>query len=401
MKLAFPFTASLLALPAFAHGDVRDLPVTRSGSSLLLDGKPWKAVGANVYWLGLDENVTPPAGEPYYAATKASYPTKGRTTEIMAVIKALGGTMIRSHTLGVSTGNPLSLMPAKGQVNEKAFEAIDWAVWQARQYRIRLLVPLTDNFDYYHGGKFDFLRWGGFNLSRDRDEKNPAVQNFYTNATVVKGFKGYIRILLTHVNPYTNLTYAADPTIFAYETGNELTGPVWKDQDVPVEWVSEIGRLIKELAPEKLFVDGTYGVNKSHLAIKEVDIYSNHHYPISISTLKADLSLVTSANKSYFAGEYGWNRAGSTADADLASWLKEIEKSPAVIGDTFWSLFGHNVPDCNFVEHGDGLTMQYGNPSHAAQIQLVRQHFLQMSQGTAISADAALPLVSCPAPTSM
>ncbi len=112
----------------------------------MLDGKPWKAVGANVYWLGLDENVVPPDGEPYYAPTHASYPTKGRITEIMATVKAMGGTAIRAHTLGVSTGNPLSVMPTAGKVNEAAFESIDWAVHQAREYGLRLLVPLTDNY---------------------------------------------------------------------------------------------------------------------------------------------------------------------------------------------------------------------------------------------------------------
>lgn len=126
--------------------DIRDAPITRDGPTLLLNGKPWKAVGPNVYWLGLDENVTPPPGEPYYAPFKASYPTKGRITEAMAVVKAMGGTSIRAHTLGVSTGNPLSVMPELGKVNEKAFETIDWAVYQAREFGLRLMVPLTDNY---------------------------------------------------------------------------------------------------------------------------------------------------------------------------------------------------------------------------------------------------------------
>lgn len=274
-----------------ACSDIRDKPVTREGSSLQLDGRPWKAVGANVYWLGLDENVTPPKGEPYYAPLKASYPTKGRITEVMAVIKAMGGTMIRAHTLGVSTGNPLSVMPTLGVVNEQAFDPIDWAVYQARQHGIRLLVPLTDNFDYYHGGKYNFLRWNGLNLTQTKDSSNPQVQQFYTNATVVASFKDYIHKLLTHVNRYTNVSFADDPTIFAYETGNELCGPVWGDMDVPASWVHEIGSYVKSLAPKKLFVDGTYGVNKTHLAVPEVDIFSDHYYPISLSKLKWDLDV--------------------------------------------------------------------------------------------------------------
>ena len=81
---------------------------------------------------------------------------------------------------------------------------------------------------------------------------------FYTNKTIVQDFKNYIEHLITHKNPYTGLTYGEDPTIFAYETGNELGGPIFGelevviartrladsnvsgDQDVPVTWTTEI-----------------------------------------------------------------------------------------------------------------------------------------------------------------
>lgn len=145
--------------------------------------------------------------------------------------------------------------------------------------------------DYYHGGKYNFLRWAGFNLTQTADSSNPLVQQFYTNATIVASFKEYIHTLLAHVNPYTNLTYAADPTIFAYESGNELGGPVFGDMDVPVEWLQNIASYVKELAPEKLFVDGTYGVNRSHLGVDGVDILSDHFYPVNITKLKGDIDL--------------------------------------------------------------------------------------------------------------
>ncbi len=67
-------------------------------------------------------------------------------SEIMNTLVTMGATLIRSQTLGVSTGNPLSIMPSLGTWNEEAFESIDWAVWQARQHGLRIIAPLTDNY---------------------------------------------------------------------------------------------------------------------------------------------------------------------------------------------------------------------------------------------------------------
>ena len=158
-QLAVATLAATALQPAAAAADLRDLPITRTGSALYLNGTRWRAVGPNVYWLGLDENVIPPAGEPFYAPFNASYPTRGRITEVMAVCRALGATMIRAHTLGVSTGNPLSLWPAARSRNDKAFEIIDFAVAAARERGIRLMVPLTDNY-VSRSGRNDRGRFG-------------------------------------------------------------------------------------------------------------------------------------------------------------------------------------------------------------------------------------------------
>ncbi|MCJ1311097.1 hypothetical protein MMC25_004767 [Agyrium rufum] len=394
-----------LALPVQVQIE-RNSYVYRSGAQLMLDGKQWTASGANVYWLGLDENVIPPAGQPFYAKFNASYPTHGRITEVMNTLQTMGARLIRSQTLGVSVGNPLSVWPALNQVNQAAFDTIDYSVFQARQHGIRIMAPLTDNYDYYHGGKFDFLRFGGQNVSSANTSVNPPqVQQFYTNATIVGYFKDYIKDLLTHVNPYTGLTYAEDPTIMGYETGNELGGPLFGDMDVPVEWTTEIAQYIKSLAPRKLVIDGTYGVNKTHLAIPELDIFSDHYYPPNNTKLQDDIALVATVNKPYLVGEYDWT-ANNPSASSLQSFYGLIEsrqtmKNPVVIGDLFWSLFMHDVPNCNiFVNHTDGYELQYGNPLNSAQnntqISLIRQHFFRMMGQTVSS---YLPAVACPGNT--
>lgn len=69
---------------------------------------------------------------------------------------------------------------------------------------------------------------------------DPRIQQFYTNRTLIDDFKRYIKKLITHVNPHTGISYAEDATVFAYETGNELSGPVFRDMNIPNEWTTEI-----------------------------------------------------------------------------------------------------------------------------------------------------------------
>ena len=144
---------------------------------------------------------------------------------------------------------------------------------------------------------------------------------FYTNATIVQCFENYIRYLFTHVNPYTCLSYGGGPTTIGYETGNELNGIKWGDKNVPTDWVREICQLIKKLGssfpspfspspllipiegPYKLCIDGTYGIHSTHFAVDEVDIFSNHFYPLNNSILISDIVAVQSANHTYLARE--------------------------------------------------------------------------------------------------
>ena len=188
---------------------------------------------------------------------------------------------------------------------------------------------------------------------------------FYTNTTVITYFKNYIQYLLTHINPYTGLSYAEDPTIIGYETGNELNGLKWGDKDVPVEWIREICSFVKKLGnflpstssfltlrrspgPKKLCIDGTYGVNSTHFAVDEIDVFSDHFYPLNNSILTSDIAAVQTANRTYLAGEIAWT--GGNGDS-LQSFYDVIlrqqnESQPVVIGSNFWSLFGHDVPNC-------------------------------------------------------
>jgi mannan endo-1,4-beta-mannosidase len=286
--------------------------VVRKGSSLMLDGKVFRFAGANIYWLGLQE-----------PSDDISYPSHFRVDDALATAAFMGETVVRAHTLGISVGCQLCLEPSLGTFNQVALQHIDYAIWSAEMHHIRLIIPFVDNWHYYHGGKHTFTDWRGL----------PNEQAFYYSSLVINDFEQYINVILNHVNSYTGIAYKDDPTILAWETGNELSAPT--------DWVRDISSYIKGIDPHHLIMDGNYEQADetsnfvSDLAIKSVDIYTGHYYPPNITALHTELNQVLSVNKVFIVGEYDWNT--NTGDG-LSDFLSAIEHSK-VAGDMYWSLF--------------------------------------------------------------
>jgi hypothetical protein len=261
--------------------------ITRSGASLLNNGVPFRFAGENIHWLGLDD------------ANGGMYPTTTRIDNAFSDAVSMHATVVRSHTLGASAGCPNCIEPALNQWNDTAFNTIDYAVKSAHDHNIRLIIPLSDNWHYYDGGKHTFTDW--------RSDSNE--DDFYSNATVIQDFKNYINHVLTHVNQYTGIALKDDPTIMAWETGNELTNNTgtWDDN-----LTQTIASYIKGIAPNQLVADGHYAeannnaLTASQLQLSAVDMYTDHFYPPHISTMQANAALAKQYNKVYYIGEYDW-----------------------------------------------------------------------------------------------
>lgn len=321
--------------------------VTRSGNKLMLNGRQFRFSGVNIYWLGLDENV--PAGT-------VDWPTAFRVEDALATVKEMGGIVVRSHTLGFSTGCPKCIEPSLGNFNEQALQKVDYAIKVAGDNGIRLILPLTDNYTYYHGGYHNFTDWRGVSSGQ-----------FWTNTTVINDFKQFVGTMLNRVNTYTGVAYKDDPTILAWETGNELSNP-------PVSWTQTIADYIKSIDSNHLVLDGTYGINTSALSIASVDVYSDHFYPMDTSKLNSDISKMSGSNKVYFIGEYDWT------GSNLSSFLSAIEGNSAIAGDNYWSLFPH-ADNYGYVQHNDCCTLHYpgDNASMRSAVQSLRTYAYIMS----------------------
>jgi mannan endo-1,4-beta-mannosidase len=374
--------------------------VKRSGSQLTLNGQPFRFSGTNMYWLGMLER------------SGGTYPSKFDIDDALDTAKEMGATVVRSHSLGISVGctsytTPYSqcLEPTLNSFNDAAFNTIDYAIYAASQRGIRLVIPLTDGNTpcFYHGCIRTFVDWVHPGSTDD--------SLFFTDPTVISDFEAYISHLLNHVNAYNGLALKDDPSIMAWEAGNELDDGT----NATTTWLTTISQYLKSVDANHLVIDGGWTMDSGRLTIPTVDIYTRHHYvngwyyPGGTGTAITDDDnygcAAVAANKAYFVGEYDWTEQ-TTTPLHLSTYLPNVQNyqcpgtsTYAVAGDLYWSLFGHE--DTNgFMQHNDGYTLHYlGDAAWIrTQAQALRAHAYMISGITlpAAGAISRVPLLRTP-----
>ena len=357
--------------------------VTRSGDMLLLNGKPFRFSGANIYWGGLDNN----------ARTGLNYPTSFRVDSSLQTMADMGETVVRCQTCGISTGNPLSVEPYLGGFSQTALRHIDYFIAQAQRYRLKLVIPFTDSYGYYLGTYCDYTNW--LHLSSPSGCPSArAVSAFYDDQKAIAAFEKYIGVLLNHVNYYTGVPNKDNPAIMAWETGNELQFGAGRPAELS-RWTARISAFIRAQDKKHLIMDGSFYPDSYDLKLPDVDIIDRHYYPLSTRNLSQDAYRAAAAGKPMVAGEYAWNDA-----FQLKTFLIEIQQTPSIAGDMYWDLQPQN-DFFGYVEHYDGYQLHYpgdnsdvtdaaGDPllatsSDVPEVTLLRLHAFAMS-GRAIPA---------------
>jgi hypothetical protein len=270
---------------------------------------------------------------------------------------------IRAHTLGVNIGSTSNhlVTGVTGTTNpvisynSNVWEVMDYAVKAASDRGLYLMVPMTDELGYYHGGKrqwVNFRRPGtcstdGNVKSANSSAERTAENYFYTDSQIKTDYKKYISDWLNHTNQYTGLAYKDTPSIAVIETGNEL----WTADDFRT-WTPEIAAYIKFIAPNVLVADGmsadgssywaslnppqdpiAHTVTAESLASTSIDIVGIHPYSVfTASDVTTAASRAASAGKSFAVGEYPWSKSTAPGIESAA------RNAPNVCFTAFWSL---------------------------------------------------------------
>ena len=318
--------------------------VTRRGDQLWEDGKPFRFISFNIPNLQLVEDNFAPN-----AKTAWRWPNKFELTDALGSVRQLGGTVVRTYVLSVRRkGSDMGdhvYVRGPGQFNEEAFQTLDLAIEIARQHGVRLIIPLVDGWKW-QGGRAEYAAF-----------RHKPPDAFWTDEEVIADFEQTIKHVLTRVNSRTGVAYCDDPTILAWETGNEV--------DCPPSWTRRIAAYIKSLDGKHLVLDGGSWrrVQAESVDDPNIDLVATHHYPNldNGSYIPGILAAkrATQGKKPYFVGEFGF--------APLAEFKRVYDTvvDNDISGALLWSLRFHNR-DGGFYWHwepaGGGLYKAYHWP---------------------------------------
>ena len=311
------FAIGVLLLSTILPAVAGESFVTRSGTRLFLNGKPFRFAGANLDYLALASDSFGKIG-----ATDMYYPSKYMIDDAFATMNKMGGRVARVWS-SASQGCALCVEPELGRFNERALQQLDYVVYSAGQHHVRLILLFVDPWGYYTGGIVQYQKWRGGG-------------DFYRDQTFLADYKRYVSVLINRKNTYTGTAYKDDPAILGWQPGNEL-------RDSPLAWDREIARYIKSLDPNHLVFSGNdaHGAEPERAAIPEIDVVDKHYYPYWKSpwSLDRDREAVKQAGKVFMVGEFGWDHTELSVE-QLKSNLSAIEEDANTAGDMFWALRG-------------------------------------------------------------
>ncbi|KAL8225829.1 hypothetical protein R6Q57_018386 [Mikania cordata] len=253
---------------------VDDMFVRVKGVHLTLNGAPFYANGFNAYWL----------------MEVASNPDQ-RSKVTRAFHEAVSSSLMIGRTWAFSDGGSNALQYSPGVYNENMFQGLDFVLFEARKFGIKLILSLTNNFNDY-GGKDQYVKW-----AKERGQNIHNEDSFFSNPMVKSFFKNHIKIILTRRNTITGVVYKDDPTILAWELMNEPRCPSDTSGATIQNWISEMACYLKSIDGNHLLevgLEGFYGASSSQKnpfnfnhgtdfiannQIPEVDFTTIHSYP--------------------------------------------------------------------------------------------------------------------------
>jgi hypothetical protein len=298
---------TLAAIPACAF----DRFITRDGATLRDGDNSYRFISVNIPNYFIVEDRATAGGAAWHRVTEFEQ------RDAAAAVNRLGGQVLRSYTFSVEGGRNVQgklahIYNDKGRIryNEELFRDVDRGLAIAAEQNVRVIIPLVDNWEWF-GGHAEWAR-----LAKAND--------FWDDPRARTAFKQFIVWLLNRKNTVTGKRYKDDPTILAWELGNEI-------DKASASWITEMAAFMKQHDKKHLLIDGGHKqLVDAALRDPHIDIVTTHY---TDDTFDAFAQRAAAMGKAYLYGEF--SPAGGP-EAVRAITERTIA-SPAA-GSLAWSL---------------------------------------------------------------
>ena len=321
-SLAFVLSAVLLLAHAVSDlsgqttGQETKPFVTRDGDRLLEGDREFRFLSFNIPNLHyVEDDLRFDQSMPF------RFPDAFEIEDALTTIDQVGGRVVRMYALSVRRADDPADMPrhivGPGQLNEQALVVLDQVIAAAGRHDVRLIIPFVDQWSW----------WGGTAELAGFHGKQP--EQFWTDADVKRDYQQIVTQVVQRVNSVNGARYCDDPTILAWETGNEL-----KATD---EWTQQMAAHIKRLDSRHLVIDGAMRptVSQASLDDPNIDWVQTHHYdkdPRDMIDGITRNARLTRGIKPYHVGEFGF-----LSTAAMSAVMDTVCREH-VSGALIWSL---------------------------------------------------------------
>jgi mannan endo-1,4-beta-mannosidase len=353
--------------------------VTRQGKDFRLDGRPFRFAGSNNYYLMYK---SPLMVDDVFADARAAGFTVMRTWGFLDIGNQDGSNSVRGKQEGIYFQYWDGDSPAYND-GPDGLQKLDYVLDSARRHGIRLVIPLTNNWNDF-GGMDQYVRWANGQFHDD----------FYTNPVIRGWYQDWISHVLNRVNTLNGVAYKDDPTVMAWELGNEprclSAGAYPRSPNCTTAtitaWADQISRHIKSVDRNHLVGVGDEGFfcqDPAHedwtrncgegvdtvalAALPAIDMMSFHIYPTAwgkdlpwtFDWVRQHVREANRVGKPAFWGEFGWLDK-ATRNTVYKQWTDLFDREGGD-GWLYWILSGVQ-DDGSLYPDFDGFTVYCPSP---------------------------------------
>lgn len=241
-------------------------------------GKPYYYAGTN-FWYGAILGSTGRGGNRVRLNAELNRLKSLGIDNLRILIGADGSSEIASKV------KP-TLQIAPGIYNDTILDGLDYLMLQMAKRKMHAVLYLNNSWEWT-GGYSQYLAWV-------KHEKAPVpsvdgwpafmtyVKEFVFNDSAKALFSKYVQFIVSRTNRYTHRRYVNDPTIMAWQIGNEPRAFSQEGKVPFTAWMRQVSAQIKSLDKHHLVTSGSEG---KHGCEEDIQLFEKIHADPNIDYL--------------------------------------------------------------------------------------------------------------------